>query len=256
MKRILKTVKREYNYISSHQHRILFDHLPKCGGTTIIDNLIMNFPNRHIYQMNGLNPETSVKEFKILPDEIRWKYKLIFGHLANELRDYVHPDTICTTVFREPIDRIVSHYYYVKVKTSHYLHEKVINEKIGLLDYCRLNLSEELSNYYITHFTQMSLSEIEKNPEQSVALALKNILKNYHLIGFQNNIPAFLDSLERVGNFEFTSKQAVKNKTMNRVKTREIDLKAKKEIERNNSLDLMLYDELIARKKSGVIKTI
>ncbi|NBB78933.1 MAG: sulfotransferase family 2 domain-containing protein, partial [Verrucomicrobia bacterium] len=153
IKRVASELRSEYLHVvpSSRSRRILFDHIPKCAGQSLNAYLRRHFPGRKIFHMPGSAPAASVAQFRQLPESQRHAFALISGHLAGYLFDEVHPDSCKITVLREPVDRIVSHYYFVKRTQSHYLHEKVLREGLSLRDYVEQALSHELSNHYTLH---------------------------------------------------------------------------------------------------------
>jgi len=166
------------------------------------------------------------------------------GHLAHELRDYVPPGTVKFTILREPVDRIISHYYYVRTDQQNYLHDRVINENIQLEDYASSLLSLELRNWYTTHFSGLSLDEAESAPEASVRAAVKNILENYDVVGFQDDLAAAVRALIDVARLyrRFDTKRV--NETIGRVKTSDVPERAKQAIAEANYLDVRLYARL------------
>ena len=113
MAKIKQEIKREiFSYFSKENpNKILFDHLPKCGGSSLNKYLEMHYPRRRTFSIDGYHPEVSVEKFKNLSKKNRHGYDLVKGHLAHELLDYVHPECLKVTVLREPVDRIISHYY-------------------------------------------------------------------------------------------------------------------------------------------------
>lgn len=253
LERLFVKLKREYDYLRSKRIPILFDHLPKCGGTSINMYLTNHYPSRLVYKLSGSNPKKTVDNFLKLTQSDRWQKRLISGHLAHEIQGYAHPKTMAITVFREPIDRIVSHYFYVKRHKNHYLHEKIEKDNILLREYCSLNLSPELSNWYVTHFTGLTSSEIEKEPEKSIHLAFETILKMYDLIGFQDDMQCFTKSLSKKLSIPAFPKTKSMNKTANRLKIEDLDDDARTEIAKRNALDLKLYSKLVGLKNNGII---
>lgn len=135
---------------------ILFDHLPKCGGSFTKAYIMKNYPNRLVFQVDGTKPRELVKIFKTLPESKRLEYQFIVGHLADELADDVNPEAVKITILRDPIDRIVSHYFYAKQEPGHYLHQKILEENISLAEYTSKGLTGELTNWYTSHFSKMS----------------------------------------------------------------------------------------------------
>lgn len=198
IKSVKKRLMSEILFFLRRPKPILFDHLPKCGGNSINHYLEQNYPKRLVFRTDGKNPQYSVRNFKDLPLDQRLQYQLIIGHCAHELKDYVHPKAFKVTVLREPVDRIVSHYFYVKRNPHHYLHKRVVGENIGLAEYTLKDLSLELTNFYTSHFSGISSDAVSQNPPEAISIAVKNILTSYNLIGFQDNIQEFIEKIRLV----------------------------------------------------------
>ena len=258
--KIRHEAREELKYLMSKQKPIVFDHIPKCGGSTVNRFLTGAFPKKYSYGISGVNSKESVEEFKKLPSKIRFKTKLVYGHLANELLDFAHPESIRAVVLREPIDRIISHYYFVKRTKEHYLYKKIHEENVQLEEYCYHdfncyhNIDGELQNFYVTHFTGLSISEVEKNPEKAIELAFTNIVNQYHIIGFQDDIPSFIRDLESITNINAKFNNEFINQTQNRKTTKEVNQNTLDKISKNNSLDIELYAKLISLRDSGELK--
>ncbi|WP_282134446.1 sulfotransferase family 2 domain-containing protein [Seonamhaeicola maritimus] len=256
MKRVIGKIfeiKKIWLFLCSNQKPVIFDHLPKCGGSSINKFLSDSFPEKYSFKI-GKPVLDSVEKFKNIPESKRRKIKLVYGHLANELFDFAHPDSIRVTVFRDPIDRIVSHYYYAKNNKGHYLHQRINIDNIGLDEYCYLNLSHELENWYVTHFSGLNIQEIKMNPAKSIDLAYNKIIEKFHLIGFQNDISSFIEELRNIAKIPNQFKNEVVNITEGRKSIKDIDQFSIKRILNKNDLDVELFEKLYSlRKLNNVI---
>ncbi|NBB79893.1 MAG: sulfotransferase family 2 domain-containing protein [Verrucomicrobia bacterium] len=230
--------------------RILFDHVPKCAGQSLNAYLRRHFPGRKIFHMQGSAPAASVAQFRQLPESKRHSFALVSGHLAGQLLDEVHPDSCKITVLREPVDRIVSHYYFVKRTQSHYLHEKVLREGLSLRDYVEQALSHELSNHYTLHFSGLSREDAARDPDAAVEQALQG-LRRYHLVGFQDDMAGFVAQLRRSANLRLPFPEQKVNVTQDRRSVRELDPATRAVIERANALDLRVYHDLMKNKMAS-----
>ncbi|MGI9473201.1 MAG: sulfotransferase family 2 domain-containing protein, partial [Rubripirellula sp.] len=184
----LTAIRDEYVYRKHSPGRVLFDHLPKCAGSAIDTYLGSHYPQRLVFKTDPNQPRSSIAEFREMSSEERFRYRLVVGHMAHDLVDLVHPETTTLTILREPIDRIVSHYYYVLQQEQHYLHERVVNDNIQLEEYSTLALSEELRNWYTTHFTGLLIEQVDQDPDAALQHAVEVIAEKYDIVGFQTNL--------------------------------------------------------------------
>ncbi len=246
-KKIIKNIKSEYNYIKIKPKPLVFDHIPKCAGTAVYDFVSKYYSYREKYG-TGVKID-AVNKFKNSSEKKRYNYKLISGHLTYLLLDYVRQDAIVTTVFREPIDRIISHYYYAKMHKGHYLHKRAfIDNNFTVKEYCTLIKSVELNNFYIRRFSGLNEKEIKTSPKKAIAQAYDYIDKKYDIVGFQDNIPYFMDKLIEKTNLPKGSyKDKVINKSLNKKSVKDLDTETINVIGNHNSLDIELYEKL--RKK-------
>ncbi len=246
---------RQINFSLYKPGAILFDHIPKCAGRAVNHYLMKFYSPSVTFGLDGVKYAESVQEFRLLPKKEQLKYRFIYGHSANKLIDFVNSEAKILTVLRDPVERIISHYYYVKSFKMHFLHDKLIKERITLKEYCGLNLSTELENQFTQHFSRLTLDEIKQDEKASVELAFKNIIKTYDLIGFQSHIPEFYSAFSDMMGLPKRHNKNIKiNSTNRKPKLEELEAKTLDEIKKYNHLDILLYEKLIAIKQHGVIK--
>jgi len=228
-----------YLFSRSNPKRILFDHLHKCGGSSLNKYLEAHYPRRKIFSTNGRKPEVSIEKFKSFSAAKRHSYELVRGHLANQLINYIHPNHLKVTVLRDPVDRIVSLYYYAKESPKHYLYPIIHGSKMTLEDFAASNVSVELKNRYVTHFSGLTLSEVEGSPEKAIDTAAK-VLKSYNVVGFLENFSIFTDVLSLEAGLRNPYQNKKVNVTSKRATIDEIGRFTFDIIEKNNYLDIDL----------------
>jgi hypothetical protein len=236
----------------THKKRLLFDHLPKCGGMTVDKNLIEAYPNESVYTTSGSDPMHTVEIFKTFPQEIRWKFELISGHLTNQLIDYVHPDTRNITMLRNPIERVVSLFNHANRDKSHYLYDFIKLNKLTISDFETFP-TIEFKNWYVFHFSGWSKKQIDSSPKESLELAYENILTRYKVIGFQDNMESFLNFIEKEFVIKLSFKELFENKSPKAESSLDLDAECKSRIVKANALDIELFDRLLSLRKNGFI---
>jgi len=233
-----------YLFLNSRPNKILFDHLPKCGGASLSNYLQANFPKRKTYSIDSSRLEQSIEEFKDLPEDDRYSFDLVKGHQAIKLLDYVHPDSLRVTVFRDPIERIISHYYYVKRRPGHYLYENVAGANMTLDEYVASGLTGEVCNYYTTRYSGLSICEAERRPDEAVAKAFETIINSYDIVGFLEDYAFFMNEIYCKANLRFRYKNKKMNVTKNRPGLSSLKHSVARGIQDANRLDIELYKYL------------
>lgn len=237
---------KELRYIdtSSRPKKILFDHLPKCAGSSLNFYLAKHYPRRKIFSINGSNPTTSIDIFKNKSERERHSYELIKGHLGHELMNFVHPETIKITILREPVERVISHYYYAKRTPQHYMYKVIHDSNVSLDDYVSLNPDGELSNWYISHFTGLSAEEVKSKPQYSISKASAEVIERYDLIGFLDKYSEFIENLKRLTKLRDTYKHVKINTTVGRPSIDDIPLDTIQKITESNAIDIDFYNNI------------
>lgn len=233
---------RSLLFCNSEPRKVLFEHVPKCGGTTVNNYLKSHYSKDKVFVINGARPFDSIKYFISLPKEERYSYDLVCGHGAYKLKDYVHPRAIRFTILRDPVDRIISHYYYVLRSPKHYLYDEIVKKKMSLMDYITSNVSNELRNNFVCRFLGKSPKNVEKDADKAVIDAY-NVLKNdYAAVGIIEDFNQTMDLFAKKAFFNKKIEVKELNKTINRPQKKEINEITLKAIKEMNSLDIKLYD--------------
>jgi len=227
-----------YAFSIMKPRKLLFDHLPKCGGSAFTRFLASQYLERKVFSINGCDPLVSVAEFKSLPQRKRYGYDLVAGHGANHLLDFVHPDCFKLTVLRDPVDRIVSYYYYAKSEKAHYLYQQLKDSGMSLDEFAVSSLTTENRNYFTCHFLGVNVAEAEKAPDESIAKAVDVVRTKYDAFGFLDQLDLFADTIYHLASFKGEHKLAKTNVTKERLTIDAVSASTLKKIEDVNFLDV------------------
>ncbi len=127
-----------------------FSHVPKTGGTSFESILAKNFTVSEVLHVNA----PDLNRFPKLLELKKNKPKFICGHHPmHGLLYQLLPDTplFHFTMLRDPVDRVISYYNYIKGKMDHPLHNHTADQT--LTEFLNSNASPELSNGQTKRFS-------------------------------------------------------------------------------------------------------
>ncbi len=222
---------------------LFFLHIPKCAGTTLTKEIIKRkFKPHELIIFYNEGTEVLIEKLKGMPQKEQEKIKCIAGHFAFGIHNYytARPFTYIT-LLRNPIERVISHYYYVLRKKDHYLHKTVLEKNLNLEEYVESKLSVELNNGQTRILAGIDWgAEFGKCPPAMLEQAKKNLQKHFTAVGISEKFSDFLQLLhDKLG--WVIPKYKSKNISKNRLKIEDIDKGTLAVIEKYNRLDLELY---------------
>ena len=218
-------------------HVICFIHIPKTAGTSLLESLLKpNFDISSTYNFLGLK--------KFIFDN-KEDVKLITGHVQFGLHKFLpNKDTKYITLLREPLERAVSFYYYIREqkKGTHPLHE--IANELSLKDFYKL---KKFHNWQVRHlagiflFRTYSFIPFRWSDEYYVQKSIEN-LKEHCVYGLTEQ---FAQSVTLFQNkFSWSNYNPVKpqKKAKSRVDVCDLDNETLHTIKNAHLLDIRLYD--------------
>lgn len=224
--------------MNKNSHPIIFIHVPKTAGRSFIKIIKRQYKNKNTFQINPTAVSQSTKHFQTLSQKKRYKYKCLLGHMQYGLHQYMTPETKYISFIRNPVDRIISHYYYVIRTPEHYLYSYIQKNIVSLKDYISLNSYSELTNGQVR-----DISGLSSNDDHALNVALKNINSNFQFVGLTEYFDESLIIFQKQLNWKniIYIKQ---NVSTNKPLKENIPEEILETIRQNNQLDLILYESV------------
>ena len=142
-------------------------HIPKTAGSTFRRHLCALFEGRIVFDYNGpyefidpYPPTPAVRYHRLIhrirvrrlgPGHPRPGDACIHGHL--QVRKYLdtYPDAQLVTWLRDPVERVVSHYYHWKQRPDygHSTCRRLIREDLSLVEFASLPEMQNLQHRYL-----------------------------------------------------------------------------------------------------------
>jgi hypothetical protein len=218
--------------------RIVFDHLPKTAGQAINSWLIQELGSGCVTPNLNATHNEFIRQYG-------GEYSVLSGHINFESKG-LDPRYQYVTLFRDPIDRVISWLYFVvnnhnsdELKVLFQWAEEFINSN-GLV--CNNNLKPYISDLYVEHFISISTNDIASK-EEKIAIALEAV-KQYNVIGFYDEMPRFLEDFSSLLGIPAPETIERVNVTKERPAVNNISTQLRDSLVKLNFLDIEFYEQL------------
>src|SRR5690606_24419839 len=122
----------------------IFMHMPKSGGTTLESIVLRHYPAEKVYRFTG--DARSAAEFRALPEEQRAGFDVLTGHVYFGIHRSVPAPAFYITMLRDPVERVVSLFYYIKRCPDHYMWQYGFHESMTLREFLEQRHCIEMDN--------------------------------------------------------------------------------------------------------------
>ena len=124
----------------------LFLHIPKAAGQTLYRILERNYPGAGNWLFDPGNAQETLQQLQCMEEEPRRQLRVCRGHFPFGLHRIVNGPYTYVTILRHPVDRMISHYHYVKeYGPAHYLYEAIRAHGWSLGEYVSSGVSPATS---------------------------------------------------------------------------------------------------------------
>lgn len=219
---------------------VLFLHLPKTAGTTLINIITRQYRPREIYSF-GIIVQDSIAQLEAMDAAERAKIRMLIGHMGYGLHELLAPPTTYFTILREPIDRVISFYHFVKRTGGHYLHGTVLQDNIGLDDFVKNKMTLMTDNFQVRLISGVwDKYPYGECPRAALEQAKQILQNNFTVVGLTEEFDKTLILLRRAFGWRnvFYLRQ---NVTKNRPQQDSFSQETLDIVRASNQLDLELY---------------
>jgi hypothetical protein len=219
---------------------IIFLHLPKAAGSSLRAAFRRKYRGLQIYELSG-NPAQAAALTQ-WPAKKRHEIDLLLGHQHFGMHHWLRPEARYITMLRNPIDRCISHYFFVLRKPEHHLHQRVMQERMTLYDYITKQTSRELDNDQVRWLNDDGhrTAAFGCVSRRMLDIAKQRLAEEFEVVGLSER---FDESLELVADaLQWDTIEQIRvNVTQNRPRVEEVEPRALDAIRECNELDSELY---------------
>ena len=226
-------------------------HMHKTGGTTRDRIFERQFPKEASFYFEGGNPEHAQKSMKLLQclsEEEKLRIRYVWGGPFFGLHEYLPRSCTYVTFVRDPVERVVSEYYFALREKNHGAHNEVVSQNMTLEDYvkkgvwlawngqtrCLRGVAGGLPSF--GHAGPVSLST------EDLEMAEKNLRKHF-IVGITDRFDESLMLVKRAFGWKTRDVLYVSHKVDQKRPFREtISFETIKLIEEHNELDKKIYE--------------
>jgi hypothetical protein len=203
---------------------VIFLHIPKTGGSTMRGVLDREYGQSHILRVSPDTPTEALHKAGI---------HCIYGHCRYGLHQHVRQKTTYITFLRDPLDRILSMFYYIRSRPQNKMHDTV--KQMSLREFVT---TTEPRIQVPLHNHQTRMISGKKQPD--LKTAIDHIKKDFAVVGVTDMYPESVFMMRKALGWDDASYKKA-NVTRKRRKKTDIPPKVKQIVREHNQLDYELY---------------
>ena len=223
---------------------LVFVHVPKTAGTTLQSIISRLYKPHEILAEYPAEPLSRLEQrFKRLSTEQHVTIKAILGHFPYGSCNWLEERPTYVTVLRDPVDRLISHYHFVKRAPDHYLHKTINVQDMLLEEYVGSGISLEMDNGQTRMICGPAAMKIPfgQCTADMLAEAKYNLRNRIAVVGLTEDFDRTVILMRRMFGWGWPF-YVSRNRTRNRPRRTEIAPETIHMMEEQNRFDIALYN--------------
>ena len=192
---------------------LIFEHIPKTAGSTV-NSVLQREYKSGIYHIESLNTLGSINAFRSFSKSRKESYSLIRGHGASLLANEVE-NPLLFTFLRNPAERMLSQYNYLKTRDDH--RSAVKARQYSLIDFLKYSKEmgeDNLMTRFLSDKTEATLmGEGEPLQKEDLKIAIER-LSQFNRVFLTEHFDASLLELKKWLNWKQYPFYGVENKSV------------------------------------------
>ncbi|MEO7725286.1 MAG: sulfotransferase family 2 domain-containing protein [Chthoniobacterales bacterium] len=214
---------------------VIFLHLPKTAGTTVNRLIEWEYPLKEMYSVDPVLFQWSAAHLRALSPERLRKIRMFKGHMAFGLHEVLPQKATYITVLRDPVDRVISAFHFMRSYKLHPLYWKMRRENWTLEDFVNNTQRDNVQSKIVagSEFNEPCTREI-------VETAKGNLRNHFSVVGLSARLEESLALMKLRFGWRLSSYSSF-NVTRSRPKKRDLPPATLDLIHQRNAFDIELY---------------
>jgi len=229
---------------------IVFTHIPKTGGGSLTQIFRDNFPAEQVVDISRLK----LREFPdnqaqlLLKQEIQsldQSVRVVHGHVnfSYGVQRFLRRECTSITLLREPVERLVSLYYFVRRQSNgNKIAAEITQRNLSLDDFAFYETSQPMDNIQVRYLAN------SRGPDSNLQFchrylleeAKANLLNRFDMFGVTESFDAFARRI--CNDFDLTFDPSHRLNGSGRPSLDEISIETLDKIRQRNMFDLELWE--------------
>jgi Galactose-3-O-sulfotransferase len=227
---------------------VIFLHIGKTAGSTLRTILSRHYTRQETFRVYPTVYYDNLETLTSLPASRRGEIRLLMGHVPFGIHEHLPAPATYITMLREPVDRVMSLYYFARRVPEHYLHQPILRGNLDIERFVSDGLSWEMDNGQLRVLTG-HVHDIEIGGCKRTLLdeAKRNVSQHFSVVGFSERFDESVLVTKRRLGWKGWPVYRKRNVTVGRRTTDRLSKSELAAIRKYNELDEELYDWVSAK---------
>lgn len=253
----------------AHPQTVIFVDIPMTAGPAMRAVVRRQYAPGEVLAVYRPLMEQTLQDLRALDDDRKRRSKFILGHVSFGVHELLPDPPACkyVTVLRDPVDRVIDEYEYIRRTKEHFLHEQV--RRMTLKDFAKAGLSNGTQNGQTKYLTQSRWASLPGKDgaagggdavralaSNALEQAKRNLDEHFLVVGLAEELDATLMMMKRRLGWKlpFYAGMAQPPPAPRSLRA-SAPADGVRAIEAHNELDLQLYEWSRKRFEQSVWKT-
>ncbi len=182
---------------SKSEQAVVFLHIIKTAGTTLHRIIERQYRPEQLYSV-GLVEGESLEELAQLDKARKAKVRMLRGHISYGAHEFLPRPATYMTVLRDPVERVISHYYFILRTTGHYLYDSLTSEDINLQTFIENKTHVMIDNTQTRAISGIwNKAKFGECTREMLETAKRNLRKDFAVVGLTEKFDETLLLMKR-----------------------------------------------------------